>query len=173
MVVDRRVEDVMEQMSYGLYIIGSQKDGDADGMMADWVTQVSFKPRLLAVAIENDARTLENIRATGWFSVNFLSQDPAGMALAAKFAQPYYDAKVGGRGPAAVRVHHKLDNVPHTRTAHGCPVLEGALAWLECEVEQLIAVGDHTLVTGQVREAVRLRDGEPLTSTFTGWNYSG
>lgn len=173
MTGDRSVQDVMEQMSYGLYIIGSQKDGDADGMMADWVMQVSFRPRLVAVAIENDATTLQNIRATGRFSVNFLSQDQAGMALAARFAQPYYDAKIGGRGTTAVRVHHKLAGVPHTLTASGCPVLEGALAWLECEVDQLIPTGDHTLVTGRVTDAVRLREGEPLTSTFTGWNYSG
>ena len=66
-------------------------------MMADWVMQVSFQPRMVAVSFENDARTLENLRSTGAFSLNLLSEERASMALAAKFAQPYYDQKVVGR----------------------------------------------------------------------------
>ena len=163
----------MEQMSYGLYIVGSRSGDAADGMMADWVMQVSFEPRLVALAFENDARTLENIRATRAFSINLLSQDEAGMALAAKFAQPYYDAKVGGRTVLAARVHHKLDQIPHTFGPDGSPVLDAAMAWIACEAEQFVAAGDHTLVIARVRDASMVHEGEPLTSRYTGWNYSG
>ncbi|MHB8377042.1 MAG: flavin reductase family protein [Dehalococcoidia bacterium] len=173
MTGDRNIQGVMEQMSYGLYIVGSRKGDDADGMMADWVMQVSFEPRLVALAFESDARTLENIQATRVFSINLLSQDDASMALAAKFAQPYYDAKVGGRTAIAARIHHKLDQIPYQLSAGGCPVLDGAMAWIECEPEQFVPAGDHTLVIARVRDAGRLREGEPLTSSYTGWNYSG
>ena len=43
-------------------------------MLADWVMQVSFKPRLVAAGIENDARTLRFIKETGTFSVNLLHE---------------------------------------------------------------------------------------------------
>jgi flavin reductase (DIM6/NTAB) family NADH-FMN oxidoreductase RutF len=167
------VKSVMEDMAYGLYIVGSSQDDEADGMMADWVMQVSFDPRLVAVALENDARTLQNIRANSAFTVNFLSQEAHSMALAGKFAQPYLDAKIAGRSGAAVRIHHKLDGLAHTRTERGAPVLDEAMAWLECEAEQFLPVGDHTLVVGRVLDGQMRREAEPLTSTYTGWNYSG
>jgi flavin reductase (DIM6/NTAB) family NADH-FMN oxidoreductase RutF len=173
MTNDRTIHEVMELMPYGLYIVGSRNDADVDAMMADWVMQISFAPRLVAVSLEKDARTLENVEAAGVFSVNLLSQDQASMALAEKFAQPYYDAKIRGRSGTAVRVHHKLDDISYTLSPSGCPVLGGAMAWLDCHVEQLIPVGDHTLVVGRVRDGAQVRDGEALTSTYTGWNYSG
>jgi flavin reductase (DIM6/NTAB) family NADH-FMN oxidoreductase RutF len=173
MTKDAAIQDVMAQMPYGLYIVGSHRGDDLDGMMADWAMQVSFSPRLIALAFENDARTLENLRANGVFTMNLLSQETSSMALAAKFAQPYYDAKVRGRAPNAVRVHHKLDNVSYTESPGGCPVLDDAIAWLECKAKEFVPTGDHTLVIADVRDGGRLRDGEPLTSTYTGWNYSG
>ena len=69
-MTEQAVKDVMEEMAYGLYIVGSCKDDDVDGMMADWVMQVSFDPRLVALAFENDARTLQNIRANNTFTIN-------------------------------------------------------------------------------------------------------
>ena len=165
------VVETLELFPYGLYIIGSRGTDNFNGMMADWVMQVSFEPRLLAVSFENDARTLDNIRATGVFTVNLLSEEEASMALAAKFAQPYYDAKIEGR--VASRAHHKLDVVPHTKTGAGYPVLERAMAWVECKAREFVPVGDHTLVVGEVRDGAVLRDENPLTSSFTGWNYSG
>jgi flavin reductase (DIM6/NTAB) family NADH-FMN oxidoreductase RutF len=173
MVTIDKVQDVMGRMPYGLYIIGSSRDDDVDGMMADWVMQVSFEPRTVAVSFENDARTLENLRSTGMFSVNLLSEEKASMALAAKFAQPYYDQKVGGRVERPVRTHHKLDDIAYERTAKGCPILARAMAWLECEVDRFLPMGDHTLVIAHVRDGAVVRDEEPLTSTFTGWSYSG
>ena len=86
---DRTREDVMEMMPDGMYIVGSRAlDGEPNGMIADWVMQVSFSPRLLAVAFENDAHTLENIRADGVFTLNILAQDVESMHLASRFAQP-------------------------------------------------------------------------------------
>jgi flavin reductase (DIM6/NTAB) family NADH-FMN oxidoreductase RutF len=161
------------EMPYGLYIVGSKSAGDLNGMMADWVMQVAFEPRLVAVSIENDAHTLANITESGVFSVNLLAADE--FALAAKFAQPYYGSKVKGRGsPARDEVHHKLDGVGHEPgTQTGCPVLTEALAWLECRVRMTVPLGDHTLVIGRVVDGGVLREGEALTSTITGWPYSG
>jgi flavin reductase (DIM6/NTAB) family NADH-FMN oxidoreductase RutF len=168
------VAQVMDEMPYGLYIVGSKAGGEINGMMADWVMQVSFHPRLVAVAFENDARTLENVRTNNAFTINFLSQDRQGMDLAAKFAQPYYDAKVKGRTRTAIdAVHHKLEGISHTKAENGSPVLDAAMAWMECEAEQFVPTGDHTLVIGRVLDAKLVRDAQPLTSSYTGWNYSG
>jgi flavin reductase (DIM6/NTAB) family NADH-FMN oxidoreductase RutF len=165
----------MGKMPYGMYIVGSRAlDGEPNGMIADWVMQVSFSPRLLAVAFENDAHTLENIRADGVFTLNILAQDAEGMHLAARFAQPYYGKKVKGRaGSARTEVHHKLKGIAYTLTVSGCPVLNLAAAWLDCRAEQFISAGDHTLVLGRVLDGRIDREVEVMTSTYSGWTYSG
>jgi len=164
---------VMDEMPYGMYIVGSTQGDQVNAMMADWVMQVSFTPRLIAVAFENDAHTLENIRAGNSFTVNLLSQDHDAMELARKFAQPYYDEKIKGRSRTAPEVHRKLEGIAHTKTADGCPVLEAAMAWLDCEAESFVEAGDHTVVIARVRDGKVLRNAEPLTSSYTGWPYSG
>lgn len=167
------VSSALGEMPYGLYIIGSRSDDGPNGMMADWVMQVAFEPRLIAVSVENDAHTLANVADSGVFTVNLLAADE--FALAAKFAQPYYGSKVKGRAsPARDEVHHKLDGVHHGPGAQtGCPILTEALAWMECRVRMTVPLGDHTLVVGRVIDGGVLREGEPLTSTITGWPYSG
>lgn len=166
------VEQALAAMPYGLYIVGSVAGDEANGMMADWVSQLSFKPRLVGVALENDSHTLMNIRATSSFTVNLLSADD--MALASEFAQPYYGSKIKGRPLSAfTEIHHKLENVPHRRGETGCPILEAATAWVECLVDSLAPAGDHTLVIGRVIGGGVQREAEPLTSMVTGWVYGG
>ena len=169
------IAHVMEQMPYGMYIVGSgDSNGVPNGMMADWVMQVSFEPRLVAVSFENDAHSLANIRSNGRFTINLLPEDEAGRKLAARFAQPYEDAKVLGRNHHTAHPYHpKLDGLAYTSVAGGAPILSGALSWLECEARDFFSAGDHTLVTGQVLNGAVLQEADPLTSTYTGWNYSG
>ena len=169
------VAQVMDQMPYGLYIVGSaDAEGEGNGMMADWVMQVSFQPRLVAVAFEKDAHTLENIEASGGFTLNLLCSDEDGRRLGAQFAQPYYGDKVGGRSRAGHdAIHHKLAGIPHSRSAGNFPVLDAALAWRECRAEQFVPTGDHTVVIARVVDGNVLRSADPLTSLDTGWTYSG
>ncbi|MBI2766932.1 MAG: flavin reductase [Chloroflexi bacterium] len=173
--VDRDLSRVMEQLAYGCYIVGSQDaDGEPNGMMADWVMQVSFVPRMLAVAFENDAHTLANIRANGAFTLNLLPRDDDGLRLAARFAQPHNGAKVGGRGNSGhERIHHKLETVPHELAANGAPVLTGACAWLECEAVDFVPTGDHVVVTARILHGRLVTVSDILTSEFTGWSYAG
>lgn len=172
---DGDLAQAMEQMPYGCYIVGSHDGaGNPNGMMADWVMQVAFRPRILAVSFENDAHTLANIRRTRTFTVNMLPQDEDGMHLAARFAQPFNGAKVAGRSHDGDKtLHHKLDGIAYMPATHGAPVLKGASAWLECEAGEFVNVGDHTLVTGQVVHGRVLREADVLTSTYTGWPYCG
>jgi len=170
--LDEEMSEALEEMPYGLYIIGSRDGDHLNGMMADWTMQVSFQPRLVAVSIENNARTLRNIRASNVFSVNLLAAD--GMELARHFAQPYEGSKIEGRSEeAAAETHNKLERVAYHPGSTGCPVLDDALAWVECEVEQVLPMGDHHLVVGRVIDGAVNREGEPLTQKLLGWSYGG
>ncbi len=168
------VSEALETFPYGLYIVGSRNERDeTNGMMADWLMQVSFRPRLVACSFENDATTLKNVRATGVFSVNVLPIEAK--ELAARFAQPRDASKIKGRSEeASAVVYDKLRDVPYRRGDQtGCPLLDEALAWLECRAEQFVDAGDHTLVIGRVLDGGVLRDGDALTQKVLGWSYAG
>ena len=168
------VEQAMHELPYGVYIVGSVEDGQANGMIADWVMQVSFDPRLVAVAFEDDSRSLGRIRGNRAFTINLLTEDQDGLELARHFLQPFDASKIKGRSTAAqAQRHHKLDDVEHSVRPSGCPILADALAWLECAAEQFIEVGDHVLVIGRVLDGAVTASGDPLTSGYTGWIYSG
>ena len=75
-------------------------------------------------------------------------------------------------GASAVR-HDKLAEVDYRLDSRGCPILDDALVWIEAEAQEFVEVGDHILVVSKVLTARVQGSGEPLTSTLTGWSYSG
>lgn len=169
------IERAMLAMSYGVHVIGSRDSDDSvNAMIADWVMQVSFVPRLVAASIENDARTLRYIKATNVFSVNMLHEKD-GMEIARKVVMPSEGRKVKGRtGEAAEAVHNKLADVRYELHEElGVPLLVDALGWYTCEVDNMVEAGDHTLVIGRVTDGEILRSGEMLTERELGWEYAG
>jgi flavin reductase (DIM6/NTAB) family NADH-FMN oxidoreductase RutF len=167
------IVETLELLPYGLYIIGSRGSDNINGMMADWTMQVSFSPRLLAVSLEKNSTTLRNLRETGVYSVNLL--EAGDRATAVKFCQPRDASKIQGRseGASAV-VYDKLRGVPwQPGELTQCPILESALAYIECEVDQLVDVGDHTLAVGRVIGGAVQHEGEVLTQRILGWSYAG
>jgi flavin reductase (DIM6/NTAB) family NADH-FMN oxidoreductase RutF len=147
----------LENIGYGLYVIGSRNSEEVNGMTANWLTQVSFDPRMVIVAVESAARTLENIRASRVFSVNVIAE--ADTDLIEKFVEPQK------------RAGNKLGDVDFRTESTGCPVLDRALSWFECEVAQEVVTGDHVLVIGIVVNGGQNREGEPLTLRAMGWSY--
>ncbi len=123
----------LDMMNYGMYVIGSRGPMGLNVMAAHWLMQVSFKPRMVALSLENDARTLANVRETRVFSVNVMGDDSH--ELIASFLQPANPSKVRGAMRSVRATIDKLAGVPHKVMATGCPVLKDALAWYECEVE--------------------------------------
>jgi flavin reductase (DIM6/NTAB) family NADH-FMN oxidoreductase RutF len=167
------IVEALESMPYGLYIIGSHGTDNINGMMADWVMQVSFNPRLIAVSLERNSTTLRNLRESGHFTVNMLGAEQR--ALAVKFCQPRQASKIVGRSEAASAVvYDKMAGVPYQMGAlTDCPILDEGLAYLECQVDQLVDVGDHTVAVGRVLDGGMLHEGEPLTQRILGWSYAG
>src|SRR5258708_29609525 len=70
----------------GLYVIGSRHGERRNGMTANWVTQVSFDPKLIAVSVEKEAVTHELIAGGGGFTVNV--GDREDRALGRNVTQP-------------------------------------------------------------------------------------
>ena len=168
---EENARPALDLMNYGMYVVGSRGPHGPNVMAAHWLMQVSFKPRIVALSLENDARTLANIRETRVFSVNIMGDDS--MKLIASFLQPSDPSKVLGRTTVGAPVVDKLAGVPHKTMATGCPVLRDALAWFECEVEGGLPAGDHTIVVARVTDGGQINHGTPLRDDDLGWTYSG
>jgi flavin reductase (DIM6/NTAB) family NADH-FMN oxidoreductase RutF len=170
-VPEANAKPALDLMNYGMYVVGSRGPHGLNVMAAHWLMQVSFKPRIVALSLENDARTLANIRETRVFSVNIMGDDS--MKLIASFLQPSDPRKVIGRTTAGAPTVDKLAGVSHKTMATGCPVLRDALAWFECEVEGGLPAGDHTIVVARVTDGGQINHGTPLRDDDLGWTYSG
>ncbi len=127
----------------GVFIITTQANDKINGMTAAWVSQVSFKPRLLSVAIAPQRYTYELIEKSRVFCINVLSEDQ--VELAKHF------------GFTSGRKVNKFENIPYKYALKGSPVLLSSVAYFECEVTHLYETGDHILVVGEVGDYEVLR----------------
>lgn len=152
-------KEALRLFTYGLYAVTTGDAREWNVFTANWLSQVSFDPPLVALSVENDTTSLPMIRRTRRFAVNVFSADQRD--LAGRLGKPY------------VRHPQKLDGLEMTRTATGCPVLQETLAWVECAVENELPAGDSTLILGRVGEAHVLRRDEPLTMLAAGFKHAG
>jgi flavin reductase (DIM6/NTAB) family NADH-FMN oxidoreductase RutF len=137
--------DVIGHFATGVAIVTCQGEEGPAGLTTNAVTSLSLDPLLLVVCFDNSSRTLPAVSSAKRFAVNVLR---AGQEdLAAVFA-----SKRVGR--------EKFESVTHT-VAHGVPVLDNALAWVACELVELLPGGDHTIGIGSVI-AGAATEGEPL-----------
>ncbi len=150
---------VLRQLTYGLYAVTLAADGAVHAFTANWLTQVSFDPPMVAVSVENDSRSIGMLRASGVFAVNVY--DAADRELA------------GRLGKRSRTLPDKLAGVPYRLAANGCPILLAALGVLECRVTGSLPAGDSTLFVGEVVRAEVLREGTPLTMNAAGFRHSG
>ena len=125
----------------GLYVIGSRHGERRNGMTANWVTQVSFDPKLVGISVEKSAVTHRLIADGGSFVLNTVARDDR--AIVRRFTKPVeHDAAAG-----------TLNGFPFHDAPSGAPVLDTALAWVDCAVRQDVDLGGSTLFIGEVTEA--------------------
>lgn len=152
-------EKVLLWFPYGLYAIGVRRGDDRNAFTANWVVQASFEPPMVAVAVENDGKSIGMMRESKVFSVNVY--DAGQRNVAGRLARP------------AARAPLKLDEVAHTDGSTGVPLLNDALGYVECRIIEQVETGDHTLFVGAVVEAGVFHEGAPLTIQAAGFKYAG
>jgi 3-hydroxy-9,10-secoandrosta-1,3,5(10)-triene-9,17-dione monooxygenase reductase component len=145
--VDQRAfRDTLGRFPTGVTVVTASGTGGPAGLTTNAFTSLSLDPPLVLVCFERGSRTLPVVRETGRFAVNVLraGQEELARVFASK------------RVPA-----EKFAAVTHT-VDHGVPVLDGALAWLVCDLQALHPGGDHEIGVGAVSALGHDPDGEPL-----------
>jgi flavin reductase (DIM6/NTAB) family NADH-FMN oxidoreductase RutF/rubredoxin len=141
----------LHKISYGLYIITSQKGERINGQVANTVFQISNDPATVAVSINKQNLTNEFIRESKVFGVSILAQE-APLSLVGQF------------GFKSGRDVDKFENVNYRLGASGVPcLLDHVLACLEAEVIQEVDAGTHHIFIGRITGAEVFVEGIPMT----------
>ncbi len=141
-----RFRQVIGQFATGVAIVTCNGPDGPSGLTTNAVASLSLEPVLLLVAFDNGSRTLAAVRGSRRFAVNVLraGQDDLARVFASKRV-----------------AREKFESVTHM-DAHGVPVLDGALAWLACDLRELHPAGDHTIGVGAVTHLDSDPDGDAL-----------
>ncbi|MBI3962785.1 MAG: flavin reductase family protein [Deinococcus sp.] len=140
---------------YGLYVITYGTGAEANGFTSTWLSQASFRPPLVMTGVGRGRLSEQVIRRTGVFVVNFLGRSQK--ALAERFFKPV----------------ERLADLGCTTGVTGAPILNDALAYLECQVRDSLDLGDHLVVVGEVVAAEVRREEPVLELSDTSWHYGG
>lgn len=150
----------LRMFTYGLYAVTARHGDEAAAMTANFITQSSFEPPMVTLAVEVDSKTRRVIEASRAFAVNVYASGQRELA--------------GLLGRKSANRPDKFDDVAwKPGPATGAPILDAALAWVECEVHGRVESGDHTVYVAEVVEAGVHREGAPLLMAETGFRHSG
>ena len=129
----------------GVTVITAMADDEPVGLAVGSFSSVSLEPPLVGFFATHTSSTWPKIRDAGTFCVNVLGEDQE--EVCRRFAMSGGDKFAGlGWSPSAL----------------GSPLLDGALAWIDCDLDQVVDAGDHVLVLGAVRDLGVGHDGGPL-----------
>ena len=147
----REYRDSVGMFTTGITVVTAVSERFGHGMTANAFASVSLDPLLVLVCVVKDALMHKVLDETGRFAVSVLTADQEDLAR-------YFSDSGRPTGMAQF-----LPVAWHPGPVSGAPLLDGALAYLECDVEAAYDGGDHTVFLGRVRWVERAgADGDPL-----------
>jgi flavin reductase (DIM6/NTAB) family NADH-FMN oxidoreductase RutF/DNA-binding IclR family transcriptional regulator len=150
-MTDKRIDpkwyrEVLGQYPTGVCVItGIDAGGFPLGMTIGSFTSVSLEPPLVAFMPASSAATWQKLSKSKSFCVNILSAEQEDVCRI-----------------FASRMEHKFKRVQYSASPSGLPILDGCIAWIECDFHEISQAGDHHVVLGLVREMRNQKAGLPL-----------
>tara|TARA_R110000796_G_scaffold252001_1_gene384775 strand:+ start:17974 stop:18486 length:513 start_codon:yes stop_codon:yes gene_type:complete len=116
-------------------ITAMDSEGNVSGMAVGSFTSVSLDPPLVAFLPDRSSTSWPKIERAGKFCVNVLSNQQ--LDVCKRFASKAED---------------KFAGLAYTLSKNGSPVLDGVVAWIDCDLDAVHEAGDHYIVLGAVRD---------------------
>ena len=127
----------MRQLTGGVSVVTAGRGRDISGMTVTSVSSLSVDPPALIVSINRESSSWPLVKRYGFFGVNILTSDQIDIA-------ERFTGKGGLKGAA------RFAGADWTTRASGVPLLVGALAAIDCEVEDIVERHSHAIVIGRV-----------------------
>jgi 3-hydroxy-9,10-secoandrosta-1,3,5(10)-triene-9,17-dione monooxygenase reductase component len=119
--------------------------GRPTGLAANSFTSVSLNPPLVAFCVACTSTTWPKLRAANRYCINILAEQQREICL-----------------QLATKGGDKFGGLSWAKSPGGQPVLDGAVAWLECSPDAEFAAGDHVIVVSRVHHLDARHGGGPL-----------
>jgi len=130
----------LRMIPYGIYVLTADDgEGNVAAATVNWVTQTAFAPPLVVVGVKTDSGAYSIVKKVKNFVLNMLGKSHKGMAFTFFKPAQLADGKLSGQ---AIR-----------KAGNGAPILEDALAAVECKVTSIVEQGDHHIIVAEVVEA--------------------
>ncbi|WP_081736814.1 flavin reductase family protein [Arthrobacter sp. MA-N2] len=139
------MRSVLGHFCTGVAVITGAVDSAPVGMTVQSLVSISLEPPLVMFSPQKTSTTWPRIRRGGVFSANILGEDQKD--LCRSFSKSAED---------------KFDGVAWRAGRTGAPILDDALAFIECEIESVYEAGDHYMVLGKVLDLGVASPGTPL-----------
>lgn len=127
--------DVLGHFPTGVTIVSGLQNGDPIGFTIGSFTSVSLDPPMVGFLPQTNSETWAAMAESGSFCVNVLSRDQADLCW--KFAKSDNESD-------------RYADVEWHASPTGSPIIDRAVAWIDCNVEEVYEMGDHYFVLGRV-----------------------
>ncbi len=127
---------VLASWASGVAVVATRHDGLVYGITVSSFASLSLDPLLVLVCLRNTNRLARMIRDAGRFAISILADEQADVAR--WFSE-------SGREPIPAFPQFGTIDTPT-----GSPIIDGAIAHLDCELEREVPGGDHSIVVGRV-----------------------
>jgi flavin reductase (DIM6/NTAB) family NADH-FMN oxidoreductase RutF len=135
-------------MTYGIYVLTSSYKDEINGMIASWVSQVSFDPPLILVAVHTNRYSHHLIEKSECFALHVLAREQTDLLKRFK-----------GSDAGA-----KFESIQWKPGTTGSPVFRDCLAYFEARVVDKIRPGNHTLFIAEIVDAKAYSQLPPLST---------
>ncbi len=145
---------ILSQITYGMYIVSSIRDGKYNGQIVNSISQITNDPPTLMISINKNNLTHDYILESGCFSLSILDkQTPLTL--------------IGDFGFHSGRDKNKFEKVKHEILDSGCPVVtEHTLGCVDGKVINQMDCGTYTLFLAEIVQGKFLSEGEPMTYDY-------
>lgn len=151
----------LRAINYGLSVLTANDGDEYAAAGINWISQASFDPPLVMVALKTDSDSHALVERTGAFAVNVLGEDQLDVAKAFFRTTTVEGGTLNG---------YRFEPAPTT----GAPLLTDLAYWFEARVTDTVERGDHTVFVAEVVDAGVRDDGvTPLSLRATGMSYGG
>lgn len=119
-------------------------DGNPHGLTINSFTSVSLRPPIILICLDREARLTERFQRQHIFAINILAENQKDVS-----------------STFAVKPDDRFEGIAWRQSERGAPIIEGALAAIECRLIRVLPVGDHDVLFGEALAAT-MAEGDPL-----------
>jgi len=152
-------KEILKSFHYGVFVLTTNYAGQITAATITWVSQASFEPPLIMLALRKNSNSFLNLQVQNFFVLNIVGEDQKEMA-----GSFFKETKVA---------EGKVNGYAFSLTGQDQPLLADAPYALECFKKHVYDQGDHAVIIAEITSLYKQKSAASLGLKSTGWSYGG